>query len=69
MWICQYVVNNSDGEFNKKENIKLLTEMEYLINELYYCIPNAECSTGNWWVSPLLISCRKFDEIFLNVQE
>lgn len=64
--VCQYVIN-TDGEFDKAKGVKLLTEFDYKINELYYCIPNAECSTKNWWVSPFLISCREFDGIFLNL--
>ncbi len=64
--VCQYVIN-TDGEFDKTMGVKLLTEFDYKINELYYCIPNAECSTKNWWVAPFLISCRKFDRIFLKL--
>ena len=66
--VCQYVIN-TDGEFDKTMGIKLLTEFDYKINELYYCIPNAECSTKNWWVAPFLISCRDFDRIFLKLSE
>lgn len=64
--VCQYVIN-TDGEFDKTKGVKLLTEFDYKINELYYCIPNAECSTKNWWVSPFLISCREFDGVFLKL--
>lgn len=66
--VCQYVIN-TEGEFDKAMGIKLLTEFEYKINELYYCIPNAECSTKNWWVAPFLISCRDFDRIFLKLSK
>ncbi len=64
--VCQYVIN-VDGEFDKTNGMKLLTEFDYKINELYYCIPNAESSTQNWWVAPFLISCREFDRIFLRL--
>jgi len=64
---CQYIIN-TDGGFEDTK-IKLLTEYDYVMNELYYCIPNAECSTENWWVSPFLISCRKFDNILLGELE
>lgn len=64
--VCQYVIN-VDGEFDKTTGVKLLTEFDYKINELYYCIPNAESSTSNWWVAPFLISCREFDRIFLKL--
>lgn len=64
--VCQYVIN-TDGSFDKASGVKLLTEFDYKINELYYCIPNAECSTQNWWVAPFLISCREFDRIFLKL--
>ncbi len=66
--VCQYVIN-TEGEFDKTMGIKLLTEFEYKINELYYCIPNAECSTKNWWVAPFLISCRDFDRIFFKLSK
>ncbi|MBO5411728.1 MAG: hypothetical protein J6A38_01425 [Clostridia bacterium] len=61
--VCQYIIN-TDGGFEDTK-IKLLTEYDYVMNELYYCIPNAECSTKNWWVSPFLISCRRFDDFIL----
>ena len=61
--VCQYIIN-TDGGFEDTK-IKLLTEYDYVMNELYYCIPNAECSTKNWWVSPFLISCRRFDDLIL----
>ena len=65
--VCQYIIN-ADGGFEDKR-IKLLTEYEYDMNELYYCIPNEESSTQNWWVSPFLISCRRFDQILLGKME
>lgn len=65
--VCQYIIN-ADGGFEDKK-IKLLTEYEYDMNELYYCIPNEESSTQNWWVSPFLISCRRFDQILLGKTE
>lgn len=65
--ICQYIIN-ADGGFEDKK-IKLLTEYEYDMNELYYCIPNEESSTQNWWVSPFLISCRRFDQLLLGKTE
>ena len=66
--VCRYVIN-VDGGYDKMQGVKLLTEYEYQINELYYCIPNAECSTRNWWVSPFLISCRRFDKLLLKIEE
>lgn len=45
--VCQYIIN-TDGGFEDTK-IKLLTEYDYVMNELYYCIPNEECSTKNWW--------------------
>ncbi len=65
--VCQYIIN-TDGGFEDTK-IKILTEYNYVMNELYYCIPNAESSTKNWWVNPLLISCRRFDELFLELEE
>lgn len=65
--VCQYIIS-ADGGFEDKK-IKLLTEYEYDMNELYYCIPNKESSTQNWWVSPFLISCRRFDNLLLGKTE
>ncbi len=66
--VCHYIIN-IDGGYDRMQGVKLLTEYEYQINELYYCIPNMECSTQNWWVSPFLISCRKFDKLLLAMKE
>ena len=43
--------------------VKILSELDYEINEKYYCIPNVETSNKRWWIDPFLISCKKFDEL------
>jgi hypothetical protein len=61
--INNYVVNLSSDEMDLE--VKLLTEKDCQINELYYCIPNLKGTLPKWWIKPFLIKCRDFDELFV----
>lgn len=61
--VNNYVVNMSSDDMDLE--VKLLTEKNYEINELYYCIPNMNGTLPKWWIKPFLIKCRDVDEIFL----
>lgn len=61
--VNNYVVNMASDEMDLE--VKLLTEKDYEINELYYCIPNMRGTLPKWWIKPFLIKCRDFDKLFL----
>lgn len=61
--INSYVVNMSNDDMDIEVN--LLTEKNYEINELYYCIPNLKGTLPRWWIKPFLIKCRDIDQLFL----
>ena len=61
-----YSINNFSvflTDDNVTSEVKILSELDYDINEKYYCIPNVETSNKRWWIDPFLISCKKFDEL------
>ena len=61
-----YSINNFSvflTDDNVTSEVKILSELDYEINEKYYCIPNVETSNKRWWIDPFLISCKKFDEL------
>ena len=51
------------GEEEDNE-IKILTDFEYRMGEAYYCLPNVARSNKSWWIEPVAINCRDFDELF-----
>jgi hypothetical protein len=61
-----YNINNFSvfvTDDNITNEIKILSEWDYDINEKYYCIPNIETSNKRWWIEPFLISCKRYDEL------
>lgn len=60
-----YFINSFSVFFdadNGEKEVKILSDREYSINEKYYCIPNVTMSNSRWWIEPLLIKCRDYDE-------
>lgn len=54
-----------DGDGNEtKEYINVLTEFTYSPSNVFYCLPNALRSNRKWWIDPVLINFKKFNEIF-----
>ncbi len=61
-----YNINNFSvfvTDDNVTNEVKILSEWDYDINEKYYCIPNIETSNKRWWIEPFLISCKRYDEL------
>lgn len=53
-----------DGDGVEKEYINVLTEFTYSPSNVFYCLPNALRSNRKWWIDPVLINFKKFNEIF-----
>lgn len=67
-----YYINSFSVSFdadNGEKEVKILSDREYSINEKYYCIPNVTMANSRWWIEPLLIKCRDYDERMRNVIE
>lgn len=45
-------------------NINVLSEFSYNRSEVYYCLPNVLRSNYKWWIDPILINFKEFNEIF-----
>ena len=54
---------DGDGE-EKKEYINVLTEFTYNLSNVFYCLPNVLRSNRRWWIDPVLIDFKDFNEIF-----
>ena len=52
-----------DGE-SDKAYISVLTEFNYNLNDVFYCLPNVLRSNRKWWIDPVLISYKEFNDIF-----
>lgn len=44
--------------------ISVLTEFKYDLSEVFYCLPNILRSNKRWWIDPVLISFKEFNDIF-----
>ena len=56
---------NLDNEENEhKVYINVLTEFSYDHSNVFYCLPNGLRSNKKWWIDPILIDFKEFNEIF-----
>ncbi len=42
--------------------VNISTEFDYQINEKFYCLPNIDRITNQFWADPILIQCEKFNK-------
>ena len=50
-------------------DISVLSEFMYDRSEVYYCMPNVPRSNYKWWIEPVLISFRDFNDIFSDIRK
>lgn len=50
-------------------DINVLSEFIYDRSEVYYCLPNILRSNYKWWIDPILISFREFNDIFSDIRK
>lgn len=53
----------------KPLDINVLSEFVYDRSEVYYCVPNVLRSNFKWWIDPILISFRDFNNIFSDIRK
>ena len=56
-------------EINDKEDVNVLTEFFYAPGDVFYCLPNALRSNKRWWIDPLLVGFKEFNEIFTEEEQ
>lgn len=60
---------NIDMEFDEvsdsKEDVNVLTEFAYATGDVFYCLPNMLRSNKKWWIDPILVGFKEFNEIFM----
>lgn len=47
-----------------KEDVNVLTEFSYAPGDVFYCLPNVLRSNKKWWIDPILVGFKEFNEIF-----
>ncbi len=52
-----------------QQEINVLSEFSFIRSEVYYCLPNVIRSNYKWWIDPVLINFRKFNDIFNDVRK
>ena len=58
---------DSDNNPEHQQDINVLSEFTYARSEVYYCLPNVIRSNYKWWIDPVLINFKKFNDIFDNM--
>lgn len=57
--------HDNDGVLDSKEYINVLSEFTYSLTNVFYCLPNVLRSNKKWWIDPVLISFKDFNDIFI----
>ena len=56
-----------DGDAkSEKKDIKVLSEFTYNTSNVFYCLPNILRTSNTWWIDPLMVDFKAFNEIFLD---
>ncbi len=59
---------NIDIDFDEtndnKSDVNVLTEFSYTTGDVFYCLPNVLRSNKKWWIDPILVSFKEFNDIF-----
>lgn len=55
---------DGDEKADEAEYINVLTEFSYNTTNVFYCLPNVLRANKRWWIDPLLISFKEFNDIF-----
>ncbi len=56
---------DGDADPETKE-IKVLSEFSYNLSNVFYCLPNVLRTSNTWWIDPVLINFKEFNEIFVD---
>ena len=56
---------DEDNKADHSRDVNVLSEFEYK-SDVYYCLPNILRSNYKWWIDPVLIRFKKFNDIFSN---
>jgi len=59
---------DGDDRVENKEYINVLTEFSYNLSDVFYCLPNVLRSNRKWWIDPVLIGFKEFNEIFVEAE-
>lgn len=57
---------DGDNKAEYKGDINVLTEFSYNLSSVFYCLPNILRSNKKWWIDPLLIDFKEFNDIFID---
>ncbi len=60
---------DNDNNTEHQQEINVLSEFSFTRSEVYYCLPNVIRSNYKWWIDPVLISFRKFNDIFTETRK
>lgn len=55
---------DGDDQADGSEYINVLTEFSYSTTNVFYCLPNVLRSNKRWWIDPLLVGFKEFNDIF-----
>ncbi len=62
-------IDSDNDDKTEKEYINVLTEFSYNLSNVFYCLPNILRSNKKWWIDPVLINFKDFNELFSDDDE
>lgn len=60
---------DNDNNPEHQSDINVLSEFSFVRSEVYYCLPNVIRSNYKWWIDPVLINFRKFNDLFTDTRK
>ena len=60
---------DEDSNPDFQTDINVLSEFSFARSEVYYCLPNVIRSNYKWWIDPVLISFKEFNDIFSDIRK
>ena len=66
---CLNIDLDNDSNIEYQTEVNVLSEFSFSRSEVYYCLPNVIRSNYKWWIDPVLISFRKFNDIFTDIRK
>lgn len=60
---------DDDNTNDYQADVNVLSEFSFVRSDVYYCLPNIIRSNYKWWIDPILINFKEFNDIFTEVRK
>ena len=60
---------DDDNSPEYQADVNVLSEFSFVRSDVYYCLPNIIRSNYKWWIDPILINFKEFNDIFTDIRK